>query len=241
MTDDEDTGRRSRPRRSPRVGRTGARFPRAPQAAPEEPDRAPESPAVPAPTEPGDPMIGRTGARFGSHARRTRRENDLRAAEDAVVPVQAPPRPRADPSDPSDPSAPRPDDSATAPLHLAELRNRVEGYESRVSVRPYVRTRGRTRARADLRVETLVSLPSPRPALDDPEHVAIGDLCDGAPRSVAEVAALLRVPLGVARVLIGDMADQGSVTIHPTAASSSSGPGPDRAVMARVLQGLHRL
>jgi hypothetical protein len=133
-----------------------------------------------------------------------------------------------------------PDDAPTAPLHLAELRNRMEGIESRVSVRPYVRTRGRTRARADLRVETLVSIPSPRPPLEDPEHRAIGDLCDG-PRSVAEVAALMGVPLGVARILIGDMADEGTLRVHPTVDGLSPGPGPDRAVMARVLRGLHKL
>lgn len=155
------------------------------------------------------------------------------AAQDAVVPHQATPvtRRRAPPG---------PDETRTGPLNLAELRNRADRIESRVSVRPYVRTRGRTHARPDLRVETLVSIPSPRPPLEDPEHVVIGELCDG-PRSVAEVAALMRVPLGVARVLIGDMADEGTLTVHPTADGSGAGRGPDRAVMARVLRGLHRL
>ncbi len=132
------------------------------------------------------------------------------------------------------------DDTPTAPLHLAELSNRAAGIEPRVSVRPYVRTRGRTRARPDLRIETLVSVPSPRRAFEDPEHRAISELCDG-PRSVAEVAALLRVPLGVARVLIGDMADEGTLTVHRTLDRLEPGKGPDRAVMARVLRGLRRL
>ena len=155
--------------------------------------------------------------------------------------------PAARPTD-ARPSEPRPaetgrwsdDDAPTAPLHLAELHNRVEGIEPRVSVRPYVRTRGRTHARADLRLETLVSIPSPRRPLDDPEHRAIGELCDG-PRSVAEVAALMGVPLGVARILIGDMADEGTLTVHRTLDPLGPGSGPDRAVMARVLRGLRAL
>ncbi|MCD2194848.1 DUF742 domain-containing protein [Actinomycetospora endophytica] len=235
----------------PLVGRTGARFnsrarrgrrdqPAAPLALPPGPSASsapsPSMPPVPTGGElDPDPYVGRTGARFDSRARRARRDADRQAAEDAVVPRQAAPVGRR-----GDFPPPLPDDAPTAPLHLAELRNRVEGIEPRVSVRPYVRTRGRTRARTDLRVETLVSIPSPRPALEDPEHRTIGELCDG-PRSVAEVAALMQVPLGVARVLIGDMADEGTLTVHPTVDTLSPGRGPDRAVMNRVLRGLHRL
>ncbi|WP_211189758.1 DUF742 domain-containing protein [Actinomycetospora sp. TBRC 11914] len=255
MTDDDgERPERGRPRRRQGVGRTGARFPRPAEdvvVVGHEPPELPDLPDLPA----ADPLVGRTGARFASHARRARREAARRAAEDAVVPEQAGPvvrrgRPAADDPDlraltAADPW-PRPaltddaDDAPTAPLHLAELRNRAEGIESRVSVRPYVRTRGRTHARADLRVETLVSVPSPRRPLEDPEHRAISDLCDG-PRSVAELAALLRLPLGVARILIDDMAEDGTLTVHPTADRLSPGRGPDREVMARVLRGLHRL
>ena len=53
------------------------------------------------------------------------------------------------------------------------------------------------------------------------------------------VAALLSVPLGVARVLLGDMAGLGVVTVHQTA--SSAGSAPDLALMERVLSGLRRL
>lgn len=251
MTDEHaGDGRPGRLRRRQQLGRTGARFPRivveqdgdpAEPARPVDEDAGTAVPDLPSPrpeSEPssGDPLVGRTGARFGSRSRRVRRELARRAAEDAVVPVQAPPvrEPRRDPV------VADLDEAPTAPLHLAELRDRAEGFESRVSVRPYVRTRGRTRARPDLLVETLISLPRPRPPLEDPEHVVIGDICDAAPRSVAEVAALMRVPLGVARVLIGDMADDGAVRIHPTAAGGAQ-RGPDREVMARVLRGLRGL
>jgi predicted ArsR family transcriptional regulator len=59
------------------------------------------------------------------------------------------------------------------------------------------------------------------------------------PRSVAEVAATLSVPLGVARVLLGDMAELGLVTIHDT---KPTGDGrPALALMERVLSGLRAL
>ncbi|PVZ13097.1 DUF742 domain-containing protein [Actinomycetospora cinnamomea] len=108
-------------------------------------------------------------------------------------------------------------------------------------VRPYAWTGGRTRPVYDLAVETLVSVgaagrdPSRIPQY---EHRAVAELCR-EPRSVAEVAALLSLPLGVARVLIGDMASQGTVVVHQTA--STSGDVPDRALMERVLSGLRRL
>jgi Protein of unknown function (DUF742) len=109
------------------------------------------------------------------------------------------------------------------------------------SVRPYTWTRGRTKSGFDLAIETLVST-SPRgraqAATLQLEHRAVAELCEQA-RSVAEVAALLSVPLGVARVVLGDMAGLGVVTVHQTA--SSAGSAPDLALMERVLSGLRRL
>ncbi|MFR9801520.1 DUF742 domain-containing protein [Pseudonocardia sp. RS010] len=109
------------------------------------------------------------------------------------------------------------------------------------AVRPYAWTRGRTKSGFDLAIETLVSTSSQgreQLAMLQVEHRSVADLCD-RPRSVAEVAALLSIPLGVARVLLGDMAGLGVVTVHQTA--SSSGNEPDLALMERVLSGLRRL
>ncbi|MFC5948745.1 DUF742 domain-containing protein [Pseudonocardia lutea] len=109
------------------------------------------------------------------------------------------------------------------------------------AVRPYAWTRGRTKSGFDLAIETLVSTsPQGREQLPmlQMEHRSVADLCD-RPRSVAEVAALLKIPLGVARVLLGDMAGLGVVTVHQTA--SSTGNEPDLALMERVLSGLRRL
>ena len=109
------------------------------------------------------------------------------------------------------------------------------------AVRPYAWTRGRTKSGLELAIEALVSTSQrgrEQMAMLQVEHRAVAELCEQT-RSVAEVAALLKLPLGVARVLLGDMAGIGVVTVHQTA--SSTGIVPDLALMERVLSGLRRL
>ena len=119
-----------------------------------------------------------------------------------------------------------------ARLDAAEDDGRIGG----VVVRPYVRTGGRTRPAVDLAIEALVSTAPGAPEPPGADHRAIAALC-ASPRSVAEIAALLEIPLGVARVLVGDLAQDGAVVVHGT-----SGPdGPDATFMQRVLDGLRRL
>lgn len=84
-----------------------------------------------------------------------------------------------------------------------------------VLVRPFVITGGRTRhATVHLRVETLVVGTGrvPRNGLRF-EHAAILEACR-QPISVAEVAARIGVPLGVAQVLVGDLAETDAVRVH---------------------------
>jgi hypothetical protein len=108
-------------------------------------------------------------------------------------------------------------------------------------VRPYTKTGGRTRSDYDLAIEALVST-SERGRFPEaavlPEHRSICGLCIDT-RSVAEVAAHLRLPLGVARVLIGDMAGMGLVLIHQS--GMVVGDRPSIEFMERVLSGLRRL
>lgn len=113
--------------------------------------------------------------------------------------------------------------------------------ESSGLVRPYFRTRGRTKPTYDLAIEALISTSEQGRVLDRvrvPEHRSICDLCLDT-RSVAEVAALLRLPLGVVRVLIGDVAGLGLVLVHT--ASQTSGDRPSIEFMERVLSGLRRI
>jgi hypothetical protein len=104
-------------------------------------------------------------------------------------------------------------------------------------VRPYVFTGGRTRSSVELSIETLVSAaPRPPSARLSGEQEAVLGLCR-EPRSVAELAVGLGVPLGVARVLVGDLAAAGAVAVHRSAGAD----GPDLALMERVLSGLRKL
>ena len=101
-------------------------------------------------------------------------------------------------------------------------------------VRAYVLTGGRTRTQRVLLVETFVSaVPGPASTQSlSPEADAIFRYCS-ARRTVAEIANALKLPLGVVRVLLGDLERKGLIQIHPDAASV-----PRRELLERVLRGL---
>jgi hypothetical protein len=110
-------------------------------------------------------------------------------------------------------------------------------------VRPYSRTGGRTKPKRDLNIESLVTatvngMEAVTSPLLSPEHISVIQLCQGTV-SVAEIAAKLAVPLGVARVIIADMADLGLVDVGRT--SAVEGDERDPAFLRRVLSGLQRL
>jgi hypothetical protein len=107
-------------------------------------------------------------------------------------------------------------------------------------VRPYAVTGGRTKPSYQLQIEAMVSA-SHYEARDlsvlSPECQSILGYCRDW-RSVAEISAVLRMPLGVARVLIGDMAMEGLVRVHQ--ADHVHGR-PDLNLLERVLSGLRKL
>jgi uncharacterized protein DUF742 len=113
--------------------------------------------------------------------------------------------------------------------------------EESTLVRAYFKTGGRTRPDYDLAIEALVST-SKRgmdpAAAERQEHRSICDLCMET-RSVAEIAVHLKLPLGAARVLIGDMAGMGLIMIHQS--RMVVGDRPSIEFMERVLSGLRRL
>ena len=109
-------------------------------------------------------------------------------------------------------------------------------------VRPYAMTGGRTRPRYQLAIEALVSTtadPSQAAGLL-PEHRRIVQLCREV-KSVAEISALLTIPLGVARILVADLAEAGMVAIHQPAGAEDPGAQPDLTLLERVLSGLRKL
>jgi hypothetical protein len=105
-------------------------------------------------------------------------------------------------------------------------------------VRPYALTGGRTKPKRDYPIEALVKTVEAG-GFRSPEESAIAELCVES-RSVAEVAALIKLPLGVVRVLISDMVDRGIVQVH-TLASADADSRPDAALLERVLTGLRNL
>jgi hypothetical protein len=112
--------------------------------------------------------------------------------------------------------------------------------ESSALVRPYAVTGGRTKPRYQLQIEAMVAA-SHYEARDlsvlSPECQAILGFCRDW-RSVAEISAVLRMPLGVARVLIADMAMEGLVRVHQIDHAHGR---PDINLLERVLSGLRKL
>jgi len=107
-------------------------------------------------------------------------------------------------------------------------------------VRPYAVTGGRTKPRTQLEIEAMVAAAHYEAqdlSILQPECQAILDLCRDW-RSVAEISAVLRMPLGVARILIADMAVEGLVRVHQRDHSQG---GPDVKLLERVLSGLRKL
>ncbi|QCX27457.1 DUF742 domain-containing protein [Nocardioides jishulii] len=102
-------------------------------------------------------------------------------------------------------------------------------------VRPFTLTRGRTVPRVDLPFEaTLVTTPDSQAQVFG-QHARALELCDG--RSVAEVAAALELPIGVVRVLVGDLVADGHVSVRRTLTARSS--HDDRLeLLQRTLAGL---
>ncbi|MDT0341195.1 DUF742 domain-containing protein [Streptomyces sp. DSM 44938] len=109
-------------------------------------------------------------------------------------------------------------------------------------VRPYAMTGGRTRPRYQLAIEALVSTTAEPMQLQGllPEHQRICQLCLEV-KSVAEVSALLGMPLGVARILVADLAEAGLVAIHQPGHDAEPGGQPDVTLLERVLSGLRKL
>ncbi len=102
----------------------------------------------------------------------------------------------------------------------------------------YLLTRGRTRSQgAELPLEALATVTDfgreRYPSLPR-ERRDILDMC-ARPTSVMEVAAHLHVPLGVARVLVGDLAAGDYLAVHLP--RQADGP-PPAEILERLLEGL---
>jgi uncharacterized protein DUF742 len=108
-----------------------------------------------------------------------------------------------------------------------------------VRVRAFTLTSGRTTPRVDLPVEaTLRRLGSASAGPVESHLTRILDVCDR--RSVAEVSALLAMPIGVVRVLLADLVELGQVRVQATIQEDSSFD-ERRELIERTLRGLRTL
>ncbi|MFI6488891.1 DUF742 domain-containing protein [Streptomyces sp. NPDC050564] len=104
-------------------------------------------------------------------------------------------------------------------------------------VRPYTVSNGRTRPTTALDLLSQVMATGARPlGYLGPEHTQALELCR-APVSVAEIAAHLKLPAAVTKVLLSDLVDCGALTTKPP--SFHHNPA-DRSLLEAVLDGLRR-
>lgn len=108
-------------------------------------------------------------------------------------------------------------------------------------VRPYARTRGRTRPEHNLALEALVTTSEQGRRYEGAqtvEHRTICDFCSTA-HTVSDIVAELDLPVGVVKVLVADMADAGLVLVHQP--GLPFGDRSSREFMERLLRNLHEL
>jgi uncharacterized protein DUF742 len=108
--------------------------------------------------------------------------------------------------------------------------------------RPYTLTGGRTRARIELPIEvtvqTLVSGGEPDWSPGDARTVIVR-LCRGR-QSIAEISSHAGLPIGVIRVLVGDLVESGHLRIHATLTDRST-VSERRRLIERTLDGLRAI
>ncbi|MFF9343281.1 MULTISPECIES: DUF742 domain-containing protein [unclassified Streptomyces] len=113
-------------------------------------------------------------------------------------------------------------------------------------VRPYAMTGGRTRpgpsnVRFDLIALVVVDDDPPGEAEEavlGPEHRALLALCRSETQSVAELAADADLPVGVVRVLLGDLLESGFVRVSRPVPPAQL---PDERILREVIDGLRAL
>ncbi|WP_166459633.1 DUF742 domain-containing protein [Amycolatopsis pithecellobii] len=115
--------------------------------------------------------------------------------------------------------------------------------EGTLHVRPYVRARGRAAARYELEFETLLTTTGKHLSWSgerelSADQLTLCRLCD-APRSVAEIAVELDVAIGVAKVLISDVIDQGLLELQEMTPMISGRPPME--LLKRVHAGIAKL
>lgn len=113
-------------------------------------------------------------------------------------------------------------------------------------VRPYAMTGGRTKpgpSGVHFDLIALVTLDENAPGPGDdtalgPEHRSLIELCRTETQSVAELAADADLPVGVVRVLLGDLLEMGCVKVSRPVPPAQL---PDEKILREVIDGLRAL
>ncbi|MFD8545895.1 DUF742 domain-containing protein [Streptomyces sp. NPDC059649] len=105
-------------------------------------------------------------------------------------------------------------------------------------VRPYVITNGRDLL--DDQKFSLITLVTvhpepPRTRPLDPERLSVLDLCSGGFLSIAEIAGHTRLPVGVVKILVSDLVQEGHLCSRAPIPSAQL---VDRQILEEVLNGL---
>jgi Protein of unknown function (DUF742) len=107
-------------------------------------------------------------------------------------------------------------------------------------VRHYALTAGRTRPRGEkldlIDMVTAVSEPRADPRGLEPEHRQLIELCQ-TPAAVADLASQVDLPLGVVRILLGDLREKGLVRVVRAPVRGTA----RESVLKSVLEGLRSL
>jgi hypothetical protein len=109
-------------------------------------------------------------------------------------------------------------------------------------VRPYALTGGRTQPVSGAVLDLIaVVVAASRAGVDDlgfsPEHRRLVGLCR-SPATVADVASAISLPVGVVRVLLGDLIQQGRISVMT---QQPTGGQPSSDLVKEVLHGLRSL
>jgi hypothetical protein len=114
-------------------------------------------------------------------------------------------------------------------------------WDSGPVARPYTLTGGRTRPRGERHfdlIDIVANSGRPTEAFSfNPERTRILDLCF-TPITVADLASEMGLPLGVVRVLLDDLVDEGLIEVRTMA---PRGRLTDKRLLKQVLDGLHAL
>ncbi|MFE7776389.1 DUF742 domain-containing protein [Streptomyces sp. NPDC057445] len=112
-------------------------------------------------------------------------------------------------------------------------------------VRPYAMTGGRTRPGPGTELDLIALVDVAGGAVDragdslfGPEHRALLELCQDETQSVAELAAGADLPVGVVRVLLGDLLEARYVTVSRPVPPAQL---PDEKILREVIDGLRAL